>query len=117
MKIIPVLLAIVLLFSGMAFAQDAAPNLVGTWQGTLNVGAASLRLGLHITRSDTGTYSATLDSIDQGASGIPVRETTVTGTALHLDMPNLRATYEGTLSADGNTIAGTFTQVGMARVR
>ncbi|MDP8982639.1 MAG: alpha/beta fold hydrolase [Acidobacteriota bacterium] len=88
----------------------AQPAIEGTWQGTLQAGGVPLRLGLHISRGASGLLSSTLDSIDQGAMGLPVKETTFSSRNLHLEMPNLKATYEGTLSDDGTEIAGTFTQ-------
>lgn len=90
-------------------ALCAQPKLEGTWQGTLDTGGVKLRLGLNLSQSG-GVYKSTLDSIDQGAMGIPVKQTTVTGAKLRLDMPNMAATFEGTLSDDGSRIAGTFTQ-------
>jgi len=84
----------------------------GTWQGTLNVGAVSLRLGLHVAKDASGALVSTLDSIDQGAMGIPVGTTKFDQGKLHLELPNLRASFDGTLSADGNEISGTFTQGG-----
>lgn len=113
MKRALVVLILTLLSTGIAVPQAAEPGIIGNWQGTVNLGgvnSVSLRIGLHITKSDAGEYAATLDSIDQGASGIPVRQTTLVGNLVHLDLPNLRATYEGTVSADGNEISGTFTQ-------
>ena len=95
---------------GALCAQPSAPNFEGNWQGTLDAGAAKLRLAVHITKSAQGGYSSILDSLDQGATGIPVDKTTVDGRTLHLDMPRLRATFAGTLGADGNSIEGKFTQ-------
>jgi pimeloyl-ACP methyl ester carboxylesterase len=96
------------LAAAAAFAQTA--DITGTWQGTLDAGAVRLRMGLHVSRNDAGEYRSTLDSIDQSAMGIPVAKTTVTGAKLHLDMPKMAATFDGTLSADGMEIAGAFAQ-------
>ncbi len=100
---------LLLVFAAALWGQ---PGIEGTWQGTLELGAASLRLGIHISRNPQGILTSTLDSIDQGAMGLPVKETTFTDRKVHLDMPDLHATYEGTLSGDGAEIAGTFTQGG-----
>ncbi len=97
-------------FAGLVWAQKAPQSsMEGNWQGTLDAGAMKLRLGLHVSKSDTG-WKSTFDSIDQGAMGLPVAKTTVTGPALHFEMPALHASFDGTLSADGKQIAGTFTQ-------
>ena len=94
--------------AGCLLAQ--APSFEGNWQGTLEAGPVKYRLGLHITRTQEGKVASTLDSIDQGAMGIPVEGTTVSGNSLRLDMPGLQAKFEGKLSEGGESIEGTFTQ-------
>jgi hypothetical protein len=88
----------------------AQSGVEGAWQGTLDVGAVRLRLGLHVSKDAEGQLSSKLDSIDQSAMGIPVKVTTFTDNALHLELPNVHATYDGKLSADGSQISGTFVQ-------
>jgi len=51
--------------------QAGAPGFEGIWQGTLAAGPAKLRLALHISRSPDGRLSGSMDSIDQGAKGLP----------------------------------------------
>ncbi|HVO98875.1 MAG TPA: alpha/beta fold hydrolase [Bryobacteraceae bacterium] len=92
--------------AGVAWAQS---SMEGNWQGTLDAGAMKLRLGLHVSKSDAG-WKSTFDSIDQGAMGLPVAVTSVSGPSLHFEMPAIQATFDGKLSADGKEIAGTFTQ-------
>jgi hypothetical protein len=82
----------------------------GTWQGALEAGAVKLRVGLHIVKNEKGEWRSTFDSIDQGASGLPVKLTTVSGAKLHFEMPNMHLTFDGKLSADGQQISGTMTQ-------
>jgi pimeloyl-ACP methyl ester carboxylesterase len=91
-------------------ALCAQSGVEGTWQGTLDVGAIKLRLGLHVSKNAEGQFTSKLDSIDQSAMGIPVKVTTFADKALHLELPNLHATYDGKLSADGSQISGTFVQ-------
>ena len=91
-------------------ALCAQSGVEGTWQGTLDVGAIKLRLGLHVSKNAEGQFTSKLDSIDQSAMGIPVKVTTFADNALHLELPNLHATYDGKLSADGSQISGTFVQ-------
>lgn len=54
----------------------AQPGPVGNWLGALNAGGATLRIVFHIEAAKEGGYSASLDSPDQGAFGIPVNQTT-----------------------------------------
>jgi uncharacterized protein (TIGR03435 family) len=97
-----------------AAAQAPRPkdNIAGTWQGTAHVpGNRDQRFVLKITRDEKGALSATLYSIDQ-------REKPLTGDAVRLAGGTLRfvnqfpgLTYEGKISADGNSISGTMTQL------
>src|SRR5687768_11132267 len=60
-------------------------NPEGDWQGTLDVGAAKLRLVLHVTKKD-GRLSSTLDSPDQGATGLAVDTIDVTENSIRFVM-------------------------------
>ncbi|HEY2013385.1 MAG TPA: alpha/beta fold hydrolase [Bryobacteraceae bacterium] len=98
-------------FGVLATALWAQPGgIVGTWQGAIQAGAVTLRLGLHVSKNDKGELTSKLDSIDQGATGLPVALTTVSGNKVSLEMPAMRARFEGTLNAGGTEIAGTFLQ-------
>lgn len=100
------LFALALLYSVFVSAQD----ITGQWNGLLSVPGAKLRLVVHITKTATG-YTATMDSPDQGASGIPVATTTFENSKLNLTIPVARITYDGELK--DNQIMGTFKQNGM----
>lgn|ERR1017187_945364 len=86
-------------------------ELEGIWQGTLQVGGRPLRMVFHITTAGDG-LSATMDSPDQGASGVPVISARRDGDALILQLPNLGAKYQGTIAKDLSAIDGSFTQGG-----
>ena len=61
----------------------------GAWFGTLDMGgAAKLHLVFHIVNTEDG-LTATMDSLDQGAKGIPVTAVTRNGTVLQLEMKQL----------------------------
>jgi uncharacterized protein len=96
----------IFLLAGLAQAQDIA----GDWEGTLDTGMGQLRLVLHVTKSADGALKATLDSIDQGANGIPVKSVTLKDSKLNLDVAAVQGTYAGTVAADGKTISGTWSQ-------
>jgi hypothetical protein len=90
----------------MANAQDV----VGDWQGTIKAGGAELRLALHITKAEGGELKATLDSIDQGANGIPASAITLKDSQLNLTVAAWHGTYEGKVNAAATEIDGTWTQ-------
>ncbi|MTK54085.1 alpha/beta fold hydrolase [Paludibacter sp.] len=99
---------VTLLFSVSTFAQQ----ITGDWYGALKVQAAmQLRIVFHISQNGD-KYSATLDSPDQGAKGIPVSSTSFANSKLDISMPNLMAEYNGELK--GDSITGTFKQRGMS---
>lgn len=81
----------------------------GDWKGTLDAGGTKLDLVLHISRKD-GALSATLDSPDQGATGLLIDPISVTGNSLRFEMKSLGASYEGVFSPDGSQIEGHFSQ-------
>jgi D-alanyl-D-alanine-carboxypeptidase/D-alanyl-D-alanine-endopeptidase len=94
-------------------AQLAAvkPTLVdGDWGGELHPGSVTLRLVFHFHAEPGGGIAGSLDSIDQGAMGIACSDVKLDGQKLTLSVPAVHGTYEGTLNADGKSIAGTWTQ-------
>lgn len=107
MKRVFVLLTL-LISASLVPAQD----ITGDWQGTLNTGIGELRLVLHVTKVADGSLKATLDSVDQAANGIPVNSTTLKGSKLSLDVTAVHGAYEGSVTADGETISGIWSQSG-----
>src|SRR5213078_3601336 len=91
---------------------DSSPSVIGTWEGTLDAGAAKLRLVLHIEGVKDGALVARLDSPDQGATDLPIDSLSVAGNTLHFEMKSLAAMYEGKLESD--QIIGEFKQGGQA---
>jgi pimeloyl-ACP methyl ester carboxylesterase len=87
-----------------------AQNIVGDWQGTLKAGGAELRLVLHVAKNDDGSLKATLDSVDQGANGIPVTAISLKDSMLNFTVDAVHGGYEGKVSADTAEINGTWTQ-------
>ena len=88
----------------------AAQDITGQWNGALKVQGTQLRIVFNISKTGTG-YSSTMDSPDQGATGIPVTTTTFVDSKLKLEMVNLRAEFNGELKE--NKFEGTFKQNGM----
>ncbi len=80
----------------------------GDWSGKLNAGAA-LRIAIHIKKDNASNYSATMDSPDQGAMGIPASSVIVEGDSLHLKMDAIKVGYEGRFMND-TTIDGILSQ-------
>lgn len=104
-------IAIIGLLIGLAFPSLlSAQDIAGTWHGKLTLPTGSLTIVFHINRTDQGTYTATMDSPDQGVNNIQTGATTFQDSVLTIQMPGLiNASYKGKLKTD-RTITGTFTQ-------
>ena len=100
--------ALLCLLAPLASAQTK-PDLAGDWQGTLQAQKA-LRTIVRVTRTDKG-YSARWYSIDQNPEPVHVASATLNGSGVSLVVDMIGGTYAGTLSPDGNTITGTWTQM------
>lgn len=87
----------------------AQPVFVGNWLGSVDTGAAKLRVVFHVT-AGAGGLDATFDSLDQNLTGAPVKDIRVAGDTVRFGMPGLGAAYEGTVAADGLRLVGRFTQ-------
>ena len=83
-------------------------DISGDWQGTLQAQKA-LRTILRVAKTDKG-WSAKMYSIDQGGMPINVSSITLDGSTLKYAVDMVGGSYEGKLSADGNSIVGAWTQ-------
>jgi uncharacterized protein len=92
-------------------APATAGSLAGDWSGALDVQGFQLRLVLHV-KSEGGTTTATLDSLDQEAFGIPVSAIARNGETMTFKVDVVGGDYSGAVSADGKTVAGTWSQGG-----
>jgi non-heme chloroperoxidase len=101
----PGVCVIAMLLVGSLYAQDIA----GDWQGTLKAGTG-LRIILRLSPGADGVWKATLYSIDQGPDGMPATSITFDKPTLKFSVNPIHGSYEGKLSAEGNTITGTWTQ-------
>jgi hypothetical protein len=92
--------------------RQSASDLQGFWEGTLSIRTMTLRLVLKVDKAPDGTYTATMDSIDQGASDIPVNTFTLSNRTVQFQLPALRAKYEAGLNARATEMSGEWQQGG-----
>jgi uncharacterized protein (TIGR03435 family) len=87
-----------------------AQNITGNWQGTLEVPQRKVRLIFKIGL-ENDKLTATIYTVDQAS---PPIATTIAqdGSTVKMTIPAINGKYEGKLSADGNSITGTFSQGG-----
>ncbi len=97
-----------------AASMEESLDLPGIWSGNLKVSGASLKVIFKITLQSDGSYKATLDVPDQGASKIPVTEVTLKDSTLVLKVDSIRASYTGTIRADDQIIEGDWKQGGFS---
>lgn len=91
-----------------AYAHTRETDLQGFWNGTLQVKDLKLRLALQIAKLPDGTFKGTMDSIDQGAKGIPMTTVTYTNPEVQIEWKALGASFRGTL--EHGKLTGTFKQ-------
>jgi non-heme chloroperoxidase len=88
-----------------------AQGMSGQWQGALHRSNFDLRLVVKIAKTAKGALRATIYSIDQGPEVAETDTVTVTGSAVKFSIIRDNSlTYEGVLSADRNSMSGTFTR-------
>jgi uncharacterized protein (TIGR03435 family) len=90
--------------------QAAAPaNLAGTWQGAVRQpDGKDNRWVVKIETAGAG-WKGTMWFIDQKSPPIPIEKVELNGGTLSLNIERVGITYEGKMSPDGNTIAGSRT--------
>ena len=93
-----------------AAAKPAPPSDIdGSWTGILSVGSTELHIIFKIVNTQDGLTSR-MQSPDQNPAWIAASSVTRTGGALTITMKGIGATFEGTISADLESINGTYTQ-------
>jgi len=102
-----------ILSATLASAQPPASPVAGAWEGAIAVGAVKLRIGVTIAVQPDGRLTATLDSPDQGAYGLPLSDVVFGDGVLKFALRMANGSYEGRLNESGTEITGTWTQ-GMA---
>jgi alpha/beta superfamily hydrolase len=108
-----ILLSLLLLSVQQLPAQNTYDKnvLSGSWYGKLEIGIQQLRVVFNLKINDKDSLSATLDSPDQGAKGIPLGKVILNGDKLTIQAPMIMGEYLGTIKND-TTIDGTWTQGG-----
>ena len=92
--------------------EEVMAEVTGSWTGVLAVAGQRIATVLNVSESD-GALTATMDSPDQGAFGIPVASVTVDGRQITFDVSAVGARYEASLTEDGK-LTGTFYQSGLS---
>lgn len=109
------ILALALALGAAAWGQTRpslqASALAGDWSGSAIAGGNSLPIVFHIVATD-GALSATWDSPSQGAFGLATKSVSLSGQILTIDIPLVKSSYTGTVSANADQIKGSWSQGG-----
>ena len=90
------------------YGQGAANQVQGHWKGALEVNNTALHILFHIALMPDGSYSATMDSPDQGASDIPASAAQVTYPDVRLEWKLFSGVFTGKL--ENGKLSGTWRQ-------
>ena len=94
-----------------AVVAHAPGDMAGDWQGTINPGR-EIRIVVRIAKGGSGWTGKMFVFGDQGAQPIDLSAVTVNGAVLKFAATPMGATFEGTASSDGSSMAGSFAGVG-----
>jgi hypothetical protein len=94
---------------------SAPKDIQGAWEGILQVDKIKLRLIFHFSKKPDGSYSATLDSPDQGGRDVPATAVSFSNSIVRVDLTALGGDYVGRLNPAGVQMVGQFNQLGSSR--
>ncbi len=86
----------------------------GIWEGKLQVPGTELRIVYCITTTPEGKLIASMDSPDQGVTGIPVDKVIFKDRSLRLEIKLISGFFEGKMSEDFSLIEGSWQQSGVS---
>lgn len=95
-------------------SADAPATIEGYWQGAIALPNQELPISLDFARAGGSGWQGTIDIPVQGLRGFKLDPLTVTGATVAFGLPGIPGDprFSGTLSADGASLAGDFTQGG-----
>jgi uncharacterized protein len=96
------------------FAQQKnIDKLNGSWVGKLKIKTVELTLVINIASNDRDSLTVTIDSPDQGATGLPTSRVTYTKDSLVVESGRIGLTYKGRFDPDYTTLTGMCYQSGL----
>lgn len=96
------------------FLNAQQVDISGTWTGKLSLpNTIKLTIVFNFQKDAEGKYTATMDSPDQGAKGIPTESVTVKDDSIMVKVPTVRGSFEGKIFTDSMKIDGKWKQGGM----
>ena len=98
---------------GVAPALAAEASLTGHWEGAVEIPGTKLGVDLDFSQ-ENGAWKGDISIPQQKAKDLPLKNIQQQGTAVSFEIEGVPGspTFKGTLSADGETVAGDFSQGG-----
>jgi len=102
-------------WAGSSAGGQEAPTPAGHWEGAIVVPGGELGIDVDLM-VEAGTWSGDISIPVQQTQDFVLSEVSVAGNEVSFLMAGVPGdpTFEGTMSEDGETIAGTFTQSGQS---
>jgi RNA polymerase sigma factor (sigma-70 family) len=94
------------------YGQGVSSQVQGHWKGAMDVNHVALRIVFHIALMPDDSYSATMDSPDQGVAGIPATAAQVTYPNVRLEWKAIGGVFTGKL--ENGRLSGTWRQGNVA---
>ncbi len=103
---------VLLLFTTAINLLYAQKNITGTWEGKIT---PQLRIVFHFDHNPDGNIFGTLDSPDQGVTGLPLSSVITKGDSISVQVNTAKITYNAVLTND-STLSGMWIQ-GMGQIQ
>lgn len=98
-------------FARDTFVAAAKPSPVdGIWLGILQAGSTALRVQLNVKSDRAGREFCALDNLDQNAMNLECVKVVFSANDFSFNVPAVHGSWKGSLSADGNTLTGVWSQ-------
>ena len=94
------------------YSYTSPNDLTGHWKGALDVNRMTLHLALHVAKLPDGKLAGLLDSLDQGANGIPANAVRFIAPDAHLEWQTIAGVFDAKL--EKGKLAGTWRQGGQS---
>lgn len=99
------------LLAPCALLHAETPGLSGHWEGAVQIPSGALEVAVDLDADATGKLFGTFTNPSEQLTGYPLAKVAVDGRSVRLDLAigaDRTQTFDGTLSADGKSIAGEF---------
>jgi uncharacterized protein len=87
-------------------------ELQGNWEGAVETPNGPFRIAVHFKNQPDKTVTATLDSLDQGSTGLPLSDVVQKGLAVEFQLRLVSGAFKGALNQEGTQLTGDWSQSG-----